>query len=90
MEFTMSNGCNLAGWHSYAIANACSLMPLRQLGGNSGSCVIDLQTRKVIGLHFGGRYQESNFAVMLAKPIDDPLLRKRRLISHRPSANPWR
>lgn len=33
------------------------------LGGNSGSAVIDLATGSVFGLHFGGRYQEQNFAV---------------------------
>ena len=25
-------------------------------GGNSGSCVVDRETSKVIGLHFSGRY----------------------------------
>ena len=33
------------------------------LGGNSGSAVIDLDTGAVIALHFGGVYQEQNFAV---------------------------
>ncbi len=45
------------------------------LGGNSGSCVIDLQTHKVVGLHFGGRYGQANKAVLLHKLIDDPLLK---------------
>lgn len=45
------------------------------LGGNSGSCVIDLETNKVIGLHFGGRYLERNHAVALWKLANDPLLR---------------
>jgi hypothetical protein len=44
------------------------------LGGNSGSCVVDLETNKVIGLHFGGRYLEANQAVALWKLTDDPLL----------------
>jgi V8-like Glu-specific endopeptidase len=35
------------------------------LGGNSGSCVISLDTHLVIGLHFGGRYLRGNRAVNL-------------------------
>ena len=30
------------------------------LGGNAGSCVIDLNPNRGIGLHFGGRYREGN------------------------------
>lgn len=33
------------------------------LGGNSGSAVVDLDSGQVLALHFGGRYQEQNFAV---------------------------
>lgn len=33
------------------------------LGGNSGSAVIDLETGEVLGLHFGGRYLGTNYAV---------------------------
>ena len=33
------------------------------LGGNSGSPVVDLETQKVLGLHFAGRELQSNFAV---------------------------
>ncbi|WP_079433966.1 DNA/RNA non-specific endonuclease [Zoogloea sp. LCSB751] len=33
------------------------------LGGNSGSCLIDLDTGAVLALHFGGSYREQNFAV---------------------------
>lgn len=33
------------------------------LGGNSGSAVIDLETGEVLGLHFGGRYLDTNYAV---------------------------
>ncbi|MBI3435689.1 MAG: DNA/RNA non-specific endonuclease [Proteobacteria bacterium] len=33
------------------------------LGGNSGSAVIDLETGQVLGLHFGGQYQQQNFCV---------------------------
>lgn len=33
------------------------------LGGNSGSCVVDLANGEILALHFGGRYHEKNFAV---------------------------
>ncbi len=46
------------------------------LGGNSGSCVVDLETNRVVGLHFGGRFSEGNYAVALWKLTDDPLLKK--------------
>jgi V8-like Glu-specific endopeptidase len=46
------------------------------LGGNSGSCVIDLESHRVIGLHFSGRYLEANKAVALWKLADDRLIRK--------------
>jgi len=45
------------------------------LGGNSGSCVVDLETHQVIGLHFGGHYQEENDAVALWRLQDDPLIK---------------
>jgi S1-C subfamily serine protease len=37
------------------------------LGGNSGSCVVDLETSKVLGLHFAGLYGEHNTAIALWK-----------------------
>ncbi len=46
------------------------------LGGNSGSCVIDLDRNTVIGLHYWGRYQQANRAVALWMLRDDPLLRE--------------
>jgi hypothetical protein len=46
------------------------------LGGNSGSCVIDLQRGQVIGLHFAGRYRRSNKAVALWKLRESQLLRR--------------
>lgn len=46
------------------------------LGGNSGSCVVDLETSQVIGLHFGGRYLQANKAVALWMLQDDSLLRR--------------
>lgn len=33
------------------------------LGGNSGSAILDARTGRVLGLHFGGRYLEANYAV---------------------------
>lgn len=33
------------------------------LGGNSGSVVLDIETGEAVGLHYGGRYQISNYAV---------------------------
>lgn len=46
------------------------------LGGNSGSCVVDLKTGKVIGLHYGGQYLKENVSIPLWKLVDDPLLKK--------------
>jgi len=37
------------------------------LGGNSGSCVVDLESGKVLGLHFAGLYREHNTAIALWK-----------------------
>lgn len=36
------------------------------LGGNSGSVVLDLDSGEALGLHFAGRFLESNFAVPAA------------------------
>lgn len=33
------------------------------LGGNSGSAVIDIESRAVAGLHFGGQFRKTNYAV---------------------------
>jgi hypothetical protein len=44
------------------------------LGGNSGSCVVDLTTHMVVGLHFQGEYLRHNQAVALWELADDPLL----------------
>lgn len=46
------------------------------LGGNSGSPVIDLETHRVLGLHFGGRFLETNFAVPLWTLQNDPLIKQ--------------
>lgn len=49
------------------------------LGGNSGSCVIDLETGNVVGLHFGGQYLKGNVSVPLWKLATDPFLKKHKL-----------
>jgi Trypsin-like peptidase domain len=54
-----------------AVKHDCST-----LGGNSGSAVVDLETHQVIGLHFGGKYAISNYAVPLWMLTADPLLVK--------------
>lgn len=49
------------------------------LGGNSGSCVIDLDTGNVIGLHFGGQYLKENVSVPLFKIAKDSFFKKYKL-----------
>ncbi len=44
------------------------------LGGNSGSCVVDIETHHVVGLHFQGEYLRHNQAVALWELAADPLL----------------
>lgn len=46
------------------------------LGGNSGSCVVDLETHRVVGLHAGGLVALGNTAVALWRLRGDPLLRR--------------
>lgn len=47
------------------------------LRGSSGSCIVDFEDRRVVGLHFGGGYGlKSNYAVPLWKFKDDPVLAK--------------
>jgi V8-like Glu-specific endopeptidase len=55
---------------SGTLAHDCST-----LGGNSGSCLIDLDTHQVIGLHFRGKYREENGAVALWMLQEDSMLR---------------
>lgn len=40
------------------------------LGGNSGSPVFDLNTGRLIGLHYAGRYAEANYAVPIWSILD--------------------
>jgi hypothetical protein len=49
------------------------------LGGNSGSCLVDIETNKVVGLHFSGRYLQANYAVALWQLTSDQLLKKARV-----------
>ena len=49
-----------------AAAHDCST-----LGGNSGSCVVDVNTGKVVALHFAGRYLEANYAVPMSELAKD-------------------
>jgi V8-like Glu-specific endopeptidase len=59
---------------SFEIFHDCST-----LGGNSGSPVLDLETHRVLGLHFGGRFLEKNHAVPLWTLQNDPLIKRARL-----------
>jgi V8-like Glu-specific endopeptidase len=46
------------------------------LGGNSGSCVVDLESGKILGLHFAGRYGKHNSAIALWKLRRSVFLRR--------------
>jgi hypothetical protein len=46
------------------------------LGGNSGSCVVEFNTGRVVGLHFSGNYLKQNIAILLPNLRKDPLLAK--------------
>jgi hypothetical protein len=49
------------------------------LGGNSGSCVVDLASHQVLGLHFQGYYLQYNQAVALWQLTADPLFKRARV-----------
>ncbi len=59
---------------TFAIQHDCST-----LGGNSGSPVVDLETHRVLGLHFGGRFMVNNNAVPLWLLRNDPLVKRAKL-----------
>lgn len=44
------------------------------LGGNPGAPVIDLETNRVVGLHYAGFHRHANLAVALWTLANDPLL----------------
>jgi hypothetical protein len=46
------------------------------LGQSSGSCIVDLETHQVLGLHLAGRYLETSTAIPLWALRDDPLFRR--------------
>lgn len=53
-----------------ALAHDCST-----LGGNSGSALIDVETGKIVGIHFGGERLVANYAVPAWVLADHPALR---------------
>lgn len=65
------------------------------LGGNSGSCVLDVQTGEVVALHFAGRYKVANYAVPTYELSRDPRVDMLRLefgedaTSNVEDPNPW-
>jgi DNA/RNA endonuclease G (NUC1) len=61
----------IAAIASYGHAVEALLHDSSTLGGNSGSCVIDLATGEVVGLHFGGRYAVANHCVPAAALATD-------------------
>jgi endonuclease G len=58
----------MTGWDGEAkFRHDASTLP-----GSSGSCIVDFESREVVGLHFAGSYQlRKNFAVPLWKFQDD-------------------
>ncbi|REJ81320.1 MAG: protease [Bacteroidetes bacterium] len=40
------------------------------LGGNSGSAIVDILSGQAVGLHFGGRFKQTNYAVKINTIID--------------------
>ena len=51
------------------------------LGGNSGSAVVDLDTGEALGLHFSGRFLDTNYAVradVVKRVLDDVRAGRRR------------
>src|SRR6185503_16144936 len=54
------------------------------LGGNSGSVLVDLATGEAVGLHFAGRFLETNYAV----PAPVVASRLEEIRRHRPSGKP--
>jgi S1-C subfamily serine protease len=44
------------------------------LRGSSGSCIVDIRTKRVLAIHCGGRYETRNRAIPLWKLAGDPLL----------------
>ena len=53
-----------------ALTHDCST-----LGGNSGSCIVDVATCKVVALHFAGEYLRANYSVPMWELARDPRLK---------------
>ena len=49
------------------------------LNGSSGSCVVDLETGEVIGLHSGGCHLVHNIAIVMQYLLDSPSARRHRI-----------
>jgi endonuclease G, mitochondrial len=54
------------------------------LGGNSGSAVFDLGTQEVVGLHFGGSFRKTNYAVKAS--VIGSILQRKSWVSLAPTA----
>jgi endonuclease G len=82
----------LTGSDSASVRHDCST-----LGGNSGSVVLSLKTGEAVGLHFAGRFLQSNFAVsgaVVGERLEQVLSGRTRpapvqpSVPDRPAANP--
>ena len=60
----------------WSVAQSAYLHDCSTLGGNSGSCLVDLVTGCVIGIHFGGRFGSTNWAISSRDIASDPTLLK--------------
>jgi len=49
------------------------------LGGNSGSAIIEFDSHLVVGLHYSGKYGDTNFSVPLWHIKDDPFFKDNEL-----------
>jgi len=60
--------------HEHLLTHDCST-----LTGNSGSCIVDIESNHVLGLHVSGRPRQINRGIPLWTLRSDPLLRKARV-----------
>lgn len=60
----------------WSAAQAAYLHDCATLGGNSGSCLLDLASGSVVGVHYGGRFGEANFAASTRDFAGEPILRE--------------
>jgi V8-like Glu-specific endopeptidase len=60
----------VTGWNGSAFLHDASTLP-----GSSGSCLVDFESRRVIGLHFKGSYRDQrNQAIPVWRLREDPML----------------